>query len=167
MSLTAVTPDSLLSSIVEVGIALAGFTGLIVSLAKKREALIGNLLSVLIIAPSMIVVVSMIPLLLAIASVKESLIWQVSSTLMALYFLITFTLRSVLMSRLEKTSDGPRGGYWLIALTFSSFAFALLQIANIFYFQAAWPFLSYLIFYVLFCLVIFGRLVMGMWRGDA
>ena len=162
-----VTPDVVLTSLIEVGIALVGFTGLIVSLTSKRDAIFENLLSILVIAPSMIVILSLIPLLLVIGGVREPLIWQISSALFAGYFVYTAFHRSRLMGKLEQ----PEGEKWervfFLMLLLCSGMLAVLQVANIVFIQAAWPFLAYLVFYVLFCLAIFGSLVLGIWRSDA
>ena len=162
-----VAPDVVLTSLIEVGIALVGFTGLIVSLTSRREAIFENLLSILVIAPSMIVVLSLIPLLLGIGGVGEPFIWQISSALFAIYFLYTVVHRSRLMRNLETTEGEVQRRTLFLVLVVCSAIFALLQVANVVVIQAAWPFLAYLIFYVLFCLVIFGSLVLGIWRSGA
>ncbi len=86
-------PEAVLTSAIEVSVALTGFSGLVVALASRRTAVTATLVSMLIVASIAAVMFSFLPLLLANAGLADPLIWRISSSLVVVYLIAIFVYR--------------------------------------------------------------------------
>lgn len=153
--------EFVLSSTIQVGIAIAGFTGIVLAVKSRNNLhhVQKILISILLISSIAAVVFSFLPMLLISASISESNTWALSSSIFLIYFIGIIIYRRY---QFRKTStDIPTAIQILISL----FAMAaVLQIPNIFYFKAAWPYLILLIIYILYSFSVFVQLLWLFWE---
>jgi hypothetical protein len=155
--------DMILTSAIEVGIGLVGFTGLIVTLlGKNRSPTFAMAFSTLLIASIAIVMFSFLPLLLVSMSIVGEQLWIASSAAYVVYwsFIIIIRTRQTLKLNAEnQIAEKEAKIYSILGAGF--FLVGLLQISNIVFFQQQWPYLCMIIYYVLLSLVSFSFLIRG------
>ena len=155
--------EFILASTIQVGIAIAGFTGIVLALKSNKsiEPIQKILISILLISSIGSVIFSFIPMLLLSASFDDSSTWVLSSILFLIYFIIILIYRR---KQFQKYSMPiPKS----IRLLISIFAIAaIFQILNIVYFKKAWPYLFLLIVYILYSFSVFVQLLWLMWERD-
>jgi len=137
-----VHPDGLLTTTAEISIAIAGFSGIVVAVAPGRMAELPtaakSILSTLLLVTASTFAYAFVPLLILSADVQEETAWRVSSLLHAIYLVAASAYR---MSQRVRTSrdERPSGSFYLFTL-FVAAALAL-QVVNMLWLHAAWPYL--------------------------
>ena len=154
-------PDMVLTSAIEVGIAIAGFTGIVIALSKRDAGADARalLVSILLLTSIGSVSFSFLPMLLSLAGLEDSTVWCVSSSAFLVYIAGVFTYRSRQIGSVRPRSSAPVmvGGSLFIAGV-------LLQIPNAFAWRAAWPYLVLIVAYVLYSFSVFVTLIWDVWR---
>ena len=156
-------PDMVLTSAIEVGIAIAGFTGIVIALSRRDADADARalLVSILLLTSIASVAFSFLPMLLSIAGLDDPTVWCASSSAFLVYVAGVFTLRARQFGSVRPRSSAP------ITAGFSLFlAAVLLQIPNAFMWMAAWPYLVLIVAYVLYSFSVFVALVWDVWRDD-
>lgn len=152
-----------LSSVLEVGIGIAGFSGIVVAFGRgqwSRCAL--HLLPSLLDISLVVLVLSFVPMILLSAGLSEALIWQCTSGLTALYLAVVLPYRS---HRLKKLGIQRTGGGRVFGLSLNS-AVLILSVLNMVWLRAAWPHLVALVVMLILAFGVFSYLVAEMWCDE-
>ncbi|MFO0866615.1 MAG: hypothetical protein U0744_18575 [Gemmataceae bacterium] len=153
--------DLLLATFGQVGVAIAGFSGIVVALGDHAR---GNwtsrerqLLTTLLGTSGSSAFLSFLPLLLSSAKVVESTIWVVSSAT-SLAFQIGLTVRRS-MTVIPDVELRNREFALILAMYAGEAAFGLLQAINCFGPAASWPHLATIFWHLGMSFYVFVRLV--------
>ncbi len=153
-------PDMVLTSAIQVGIAIAGFTGIVIALSKrdadaKSRAL---LVSILLLSSIGSVFFSFLPMLLSLAGLDAATVWGASSVAFLLYIIAVIAYRWRQFGAVRPAASAPVvGGGLLFA------AAILLQIPNVLAWRAAWPYLVLIVAYVIYSFSVFVTLLWNVW----
>jgi len=155
---TLLTPDVVLTSAIEIGIGIAGFTGIVLALLRDSEPTVERRFHVFTLLLTSIATVffSFLPLILMNINMSESTIWQISGSVFLVYFLFISLLRSnfkIISASLPVLKIG------LVTFLIS----VLLQIPNVALWKAAWPYLTLIVAYVLYSFSVFVSLLWDVW----
>lgn len=155
-------PNGILVASAEIAIAIAGFSGIVLSVAQRRLNELRDgaklILSVLIMVTASTLVFSFLPLLLAAAEIPEPTLWAVASTLYALY-MVSIALYRLSQHRRLAHEERPGGAFVLLPiLTMLALA---LQLANVFWLVTSWPYATSIVMLNVAGLAVFSHLL---WR---
>lgn len=155
-------PDMILTSAIQVGIAIAGFTGIVIALSKRDggEDSRAILVSILLLTSIGTVFFSFLPMLLSLAGLDDATVWTASSATFLIYIAVVFAYRArqrVTMRSLSKGAVALGGSVFLVGL--------FLQIPNVFLFKTAWPYLLLIVSYVIYSFSVFVTLLWGVWHA--
>ena len=132
-------PTTILTSVIEVAIGIAGFSGIVAALDKGRAEISPEAwfyLRILLGGSDSVIVFSFLPLLLGSAEVTEPYVWVYPSIL----FLIYTILRNVyLITQNTGSQSWSAINHVAFALMVLS---ALLCLLNVLVFEEAWPYLT-------------------------
>lgn len=166
----ASSTEAILTTAIEVGVGIVGFTGIVIALiGRKRTGLYRILVSALLISSIATIAFSYLPLFLIEISVKPPMLWMVCSGILVLYIPTVAVVRYLQFGSLENIDKEWEGEMyiWITRLlTIVMIALALLQLVNVFYLQAQWPYILVVVSYVLLSLSIFAILILGILRTD-
>lgn len=153
--------DVILSTLAEAGVALAGFSGIVVALGERARGQWSSrerqLLTTLLGTSGLTALLSVVPLALSSARVAESQIWLIcSATMMAFQVQRSAARFRRLMTDMEfRTQERT-----LLAFVFvGEGALFVLQILNCVWLNESWPFLVGLIWHLILSFLVFIRLV--------
>lgn len=163
------TPDTILTSAIEVGIGVIGFGGVVIALLKAKSEYVGVLLSTLIVGSIALIVFSTLPLLFDQASIGSSTNWRISSALMSAYVILVTAYRIHQGATFDQFGDSPAASDFMIGTKLYTVVFLahpvflLLQIVNVFYLGLAWPYLAHIVYYMVFTLCTLSALLWTVW----
>jgi hypothetical protein len=155
-------PDMVLTSIIEVGIAIAGFTGIVIAISRgdpARDETRALFISILLLTSFASVFFAFLPMLLSIAGLSESVVWPSSSAAFLVYFagVVVFRMRRVAAVRAHLPTPIRVGmSVFLVA--------AAGQIPNLWLWREPWPYLVLLVAYVSYSFSVFVTLLWDMWQ---
>lgn len=149
----------LLTTLAQLGVALAGFSGIVVVLGARATGQWSSrerqLLGVLLGTSGSVVLWSILPLLLLAAEVSERRVWLLSSGGWCLPQMAVLVVRGRTVDRDAWAQE--RG---LLMLAFSGGICAVaLQLANLIWLGVAWPHLAAVAWHVELSFAVFVRLV--------
>jgi hypothetical protein len=160
-----------LGLIAEVGIAIAGFAGVVAAFRApggRIRPYAAFRIGVLIGWSASAVLLSMLPLTLHFAGVSGHGIWTVSSSVMVLSIVAIslFAVRAV--SRLERAGEeGPPGLRFFVPFTAATnLSIIGLQIANVAFQQQLWPFHLGLLLMTAYSLAVFAYILFAPTRSE-
>lgn len=157
--------ESILSSAIEVGIGVLGFSGIVIALASQKSSSVGILLSTLVVASIALVSFSFLPQFFGLFELESTISWRLGSATMAIYVLIMSGYRMVRGHwHTDPTSINDqvtRVSYLIVVL--ANWLFVILQIANVVVIGQAWPYLLHIGYYVLFSMWTFATLLWVVW----
>jgi hypothetical protein len=149
------SPDEVLSSVIEVGIAIAGFTGIVTALVRQRGLRSEQkyYLSMVLVSSIASVGLAFLPRVLSASRLSESTAWAISSALFVVYFFVVGTYRRRQARRFgQDVLWGPR----LLKVVFLGvWGAMMLQIANAALIRDAWPYLWMLVLYLMWSFSLF------------
>ena len=157
-------PADLLITLAQLGVAIAGFSGIVVVLAKPAQGtspVDRTLLSVLLVSSSGVVIWALTPLVLLSARVSEQTTWIVSSAGWSIQQALALARRAY---QLRRSGESAGNLTLAVPLALGGSSALVLQIANVFWIVAAWPHLVALVWWVVLSFIIFLRL---MHAGDS
>ena len=155
------TAESLLATYVQVGVAIAGFSGIVVSLGNRGRGEWSyhdrQLLYVLLASSGVCTVVSALPLILASTRLAEPTVWSASSgcsVVLQLGFMVA-RVRSVVrdadtLAREQRLLAGVLAG---------TVVCVAVQLANCIWLGVAWPHLATITWHLAVSFIVFVRLV--------
>jgi hypothetical protein len=149
------SPDAILGSIIEVGIAIAGFTGIVAALIGQRdlESTQKYYLSMVIVSSIASVAFAFLPMVLAVSSVPVSLAWTLSSAAFVVYF---FVIGSYRRRQARVFGHDVLWGPRLLKIVFTCIWLAMmLQVVNVVLIRDAWPYLVMLVSYLMWSFSLF------------
>lgn len=155
-----VSADVVLTSAIEVAIAIAGFTGIVVAIAKGMKIPIRERISVsiLLLASIATVTFAFLPMIFLNAGISERSTWVTSSVLFVIYFLSVVSYRVRQFWKLEVTMPAAvASGIGILG------AASLLQIANAIFIHDSWPYLILIVSYVIYSFIVFAYLLWSVW----
>ncbi len=162
-------PDTVLTTAIEVGIGIAGFSGIVAAIGPRRRtewsALTRILLSILLVSTGALVGFCFLPLLLMAGGMGAPGLWMTAS-LAHLGYLACVTLLRVrqLGSAGALSPDQIRRRLILGVLgLIATGLIALLHLANVFVFGSAWPYLTAMVVGLLGSFLLFASLLWELW----
>jgi putative intracellular protease/amidase len=155
------TAESLLTTYVQVGIAISGFSGIVVALGNRGRGEWSyhdrQLLYALLRSSGGCALLSAVPLILASAGLAEPTVWAASSgcsIVLQLGFMVA-RARSVM-----RDADTLARARWVIAGAFSGgVVCATAQLVNCVWLGVAWPHLATITWHLALSFIVFVRLV--------
>ena len=154
------TADIVLTSAIQVGIAIAGFTGIVVAISKgaKISARERISVSILLLASIATVTLAFLPMIFLNAGVSERSTWMTSSILFLIYFVSIVSYRVTQFRRSGVTMPRPVSlGIGFLGIS------ALLQAANAIFIRDSWPYLILIVSYVIYSFIVFAYLLWSLW----
>jgi hypothetical protein len=153
-------PDMVLTSAIEVGISIAGFTGIVIALSRRDggESSRALLISILLLASIASVFFSFLPMLLSLAGLDDSTVWSTSSATFLTYIVAVFAYRLRQLGAVR-----PRSSAAVVVGGMVFLSGVLLQIPNVIWLKAAWPYLVLIVAYVLYAFSVFVTLLWNVW----
>lgn len=168
MEFLSAATDSVLSSAIEVGIGIVGFTGVIATLAsrrarKEREARMG--FQMLLFTAMATIMFSFLPYLVLQIGLSGSLLWMICSGIYLLYLPIILLIRFKQISKFgtAEQTEYVMAGRVMGGFGMGSLLIGVLQALNLFVFQTYWPYLTMVIYYVFFSLCMFAVFTLIQW----
>jgi len=154
--------EGILTTLAEVGIAIAGFSGIVVALQHRSgdwsetdKVRFSMLLQVSLAG----VFSSLIPMLLHLISPTKTFVWGWSSGLWLAYILASLVYRVPRIQRAASGDPEPRSKF-MVAYMLSTVALSvLLQIANLAWLRAPWPHVLTVLLSLLLASLLFVRLL--------
>ncbi len=153
-----------LDSILEVGIAIAGFSGVVIAFGRKEwSSRAMFLLPTLLDIAFLTVVLAFIPLILLTTSITQPVVWQIASAATATYVAVVIPYRTVRIKQLflDPSHLGRRLGLIVNILVFG------LSLINVFWLHTSWPHLTSLLLMLLLAFGVFSFLVTELWTNLA
>ena len=131
--------ESFLSSIVEIGIGIAGFAGIIAAIRSQRLTSWPTLqrlqLQILFFASAAAILFALLPAFLAETGLTDATLWRVASVGMILWLVLAIGFRYRQANRAGVTMPIPRPMIVLASVSL------VLQIGNVAVLASAWPYL--------------------------
>ncbi len=162
--------EQVFTSAIEVGIAIAGFSGIVAVLGQRTrgEWSRGDLGRMVVLLQSSFaaILLSFLVLILEGAQLREPLIWGVGSGCTLLYLVVVIPLRVRDFRKVQAadTSYSPVVfwiAFWLMVVS------AAFQAYNLAVLQAGWPFALGVVTELALALLVFVRLLQALWRQSA
>ncbi len=156
-----IQPDTVLTSAIEVGIAIAGFTGIVIALSKRDANADSRalLISILLLTSIASVFFAFLPMLLSVAGLDDSTVWTASSAAFLAYISVVFSYR------LRQRGAFPARSRAAVSLGGAIFLVGVvLQIPNVFILNSAWPYLVLIVSYVIYSFSVFVTLLWNVWH---
>ncbi len=154
-------PEDLLTTLAQLGVAIAGFSGIVVALAKPASGASSanrSLLTVLLMASAGVVIWALTPLVMLSAQVSEQTTWIVSSAGWSVQQAFALAQRAY---QIRTSPENAPSFAVVVPLAVGGLCVLALQLANVFWFAAAWPHLVALVWWVTVSFVIFLRFMQG------
>ena len=160
--------ESLLTSAIEVGIALAGFSGIVAVLDQRRQGGWRNAdklrLQLLLQTSFSAVLFSMLPLFLLSMRLMPSSVWRLSSGIWLTYIAIEIPLRIRQVARFQKEAPEPIPRTYAAVVISGLVVTVALQLLNAASLGQAWPHLLTIIWAIILALTQFVRLLREIWQ---
>jgi len=162
--------EQFFSSAIEVAIATAGFSGIVVILGQRGQGMWNQAdlarVSLLLQASFIAIFLSFLPLVLDGAGVSTSMIWRVGSGCFIVYACIAIPLRRRAILRVR--SEDPTYSARLLFVLLPVVLFLVgLQLYNILALGSGWPFVLTVVFEIGVALLAFVRLLRMLWERSA
>jgi hypothetical protein len=147
--------EAILTSIIEVGIGIAGFSSIVVTLTRSTitDKVKVAFLQIWI-QSAAIILFSAIPLLLGTTEVDPPNIYVISSFLYGFFLVIIMTFGPMR----KRLKDHP--------ILMIGYTFPVIVLANAVFFGLAWPYISILLAGILLAFLSFYQLITNMWSSD-
>ena len=156
--------EGILTALAEVGIAIAGFSGIVVALQHRSGGWpeIDKFRFNLLLQVSLVgVFSSLIPILLHLVNPAKTFVWAWSSGLWLAYILPTVVYRVTRNLPAVTAASGPvskfMGAYFITSLTLQ----VLLQTTNLVWLREPWPHVLTVLLSLLLASLLFIRLLRG------
>lgn len=135
------SPDTVLTTVIEVAIGIAGFSGIVAALGRRNSGMSAEALlylRVLLTASFLCIFFSFLPLLLATAKVSSQTIWIIPSGLWAATFLMVLMYRAI---ELRRTGVNFVRRPVVVLAAMCALTAVFLCLANVVLIEDAWPYL--------------------------
>jgi hypothetical protein len=138
-----VDPEGILTTLAEVGIALAGFSGIVAVLGGRAGDTWSEVdrlrLSLLVHTSFAAVIWSFAPLLLTAADLSTAIVWQVTSGAYVAYLLVVLAYRSRQMRAAVRAGWVETEPAYAVLLVCGALAAMVLQLVNALSLRTLWP----------------------------
>ena len=155
------TAESLLITYIQIGVAISGFSGIVVSLGNRGQGAWSyrerQLLYVLLGTSGGCTLLSALPLILASTGLAEPTVWSFTSGCSVVLQLVLMVIRARSVVRDADTLARER---WVIAGAYTGSVVCMAaQLVNCVWLGVAWPHLATLTWYLALSFLVFVRLV--------
>jgi hypothetical protein len=155
------TAESLLITYVQIGVAISGFSGIVVSLGNRGQGEWSHrdrqLLYALLGMSGGCTLLSALPLILASTGLAEPTVWSASSGCSVILQLVLMVVRARQVGRDADTLARER---WVLAGAYAGGVVSVAaQLVNCVWLGVAWPHLATITFYLAVSFIVFVRLV--------
>jgi hypothetical protein len=153
--------SDLLTTLAQLGVTLAGFSGIVVVLGARAAGQWSSreqqLLTILLGASGSAILWSILPLLLLAAELPERRVWLVSSGIWCI------NQAAVLVVRVRGLAQDPdartQERSWVIFAFLGSITALAIQLANLIWLGVAWPHLTAVVWQLVLSFLVFVRLL--------
>ena len=160
--------ESVFTSIIEVGIATAGFSGIVAVLGGRPQGgwLAGDVgrLTILLQASFSAILFSFLPLTLEGAGLAEPTVWRISSASYAVYLSLSLSIRGRQIRKASDADPSVRLVAFRYAYLGGGILIAVIQGYNVFALHAGWPFVLAVLGELVTAFIMFARLLRGIWE---
>jgi hypothetical protein len=155
------TAESLLITYVQIGVAISGFSGIVVSLGNRGQGEWSHrdrqLLYALLGMSGGCTLLSALPLVLASTGLAEPTVWSASSGCSVILQIVLMVVRARQVGRDADTLARER---WVLAGAYAGGVMCVAaQLVNCVWLGVAWPHLATITFYLAVSFIVFVRLV--------
>jgi hypothetical protein len=159
--------DDTLRTLAELGVALAGFSGIVIALGSRARGewspLDRRWLSILLSASFGAVLWSLVPLLLLASDLPESWVWLLSSAGWLIHAIAALAVRTRQLTT-SRRSDAAAPDRGFLAFAMAGVGAAIVaQSANVLSLHASWPHLAAVMWWLILSFAAFVRLLQGSW----
>jgi hypothetical protein len=162
--------ESLLTAAIEVGIALAGFSGIVAVLGRRTEggwSIADKIRLQLLLQTSFSTILfAMLPLFLLSMRIAPSSIWRISSGIWLVYIAVDVPVRMRQIARSREESAETISTRYVASLAAGLMAVFLVQLLNAVSLAQAWPHLLAVIWTIVVAFIQFIRLLRGIWQAE-
>jgi hypothetical protein len=154
-----VQPEDILTTLAELGVAVAGFSGIVVVLGERVRGESPRdrpLLDALLWASAGVVLWALAPLLLLSAQLSERTTWVVSSAGWSVQQSLVLALRAY---QIRRAPDVRPELTFVVPVSLGGVSALGLQLASVAWLASAWPHLVALVWWLVLSFVIFLRLM--------
>jgi hypothetical protein len=157
-------PEDILATTAEIGIALAGFSGIVAVLGARAQGAWSGAdrfhLTMLLETSFAAVLWSFVPLVLLSAEVGPERVWLLTSAAYVGYMLLQFPRRTRQISSADPAGPDANGELWFRVFVISgAVAHTLLQVVNAVWLRAPWPHIVAVLWALTLGFVMFVRLL--------
>jgi hypothetical protein len=159
--------EQVFTSVIEVGIATAGFSGIVVVLGQRAQGEwsqsdLGRI-SLLLQTSFAAIFLAFLPLVLGGAGVSEAAVWRACSGTFAVYVLMAVPPRVRQIRRLQAEDPNYSPAlFWAVMPMVGGIA--ALQLYNAVFLQLGWPFVVAVLYELAMAFVMFVRLLQQLWK---
>ena len=159
--------ESLFTAAIEVGIAIAGFSGIVVVLGREPigqwSEIEKSRMGILVRSSFATVVLGFMPLFTNETFASPTTSWAICSSLCSAYFFLAFAIRMPSVRKLRKAPDSDIGDPYFYGVVISVICVALLQIVNAGWMRTGWPYALGVLWMLIFAFTQFMRLMRVVW----
>ena len=163
--------ESLFTSAIEVGIGIAGFSGIVAVLGHRSAGAWTRAdrgrMSILLQTSFATVLLSFLPLLLGGTIADSGILWAICSGTYAAYNALSVVIRYPRIRELRKDPKNEVGGTYFYFVISGIAISVLLQLANVFWLHTGWPYALGVLWTMTFSFTQFVRLMRVLWRSRA
>ena len=163
--------ESLFTSAIEVGIGIAGFSGIVAvfghrSSGQWTRADRGRM-SILLQTSFATVLLSFLPLLVSHMVSDSEIVWTICSGMYVAYTAVSLVVRLPRVRELRKDPENEVDDSYFYLVISGMAISVLLQLANVFWLRTGWPYAIGVLWTMTFSFTQFVRLMRVLWRSRA
>ena len=163
--------ESLFTSAIEVGIGIAGFSGMVAVIGRRSAGEWSRAdrgrMSILLQTSFSTILLSFLPLLLSGTVAESGLLWTICSAIYFAYSTVSTAIRIPRIRKLRKDPENEIGGAYFMFIISGLAIALLLQLANVFWLRTGWPYALGVLWTMTFSFTQFVRLLRVLWRSSA
>ena len=163
--------ESLFTSAIEVGIGIAGFSGMVAVFGRRSagewtRADRGRM-SILLQNSFATVLLSFLPLLISGIVANRGALWSICSAVYVVYTLLSVVVRIPRVRELRREPQNEVDDAYLYLVGAGTAVSLILQLANIVWLRVGWPYAFGVLWTMTFSFTMFVRLMRVLWTSRA
>jgi len=163
--------ESLFTSVIEVGIGIAGFAGVVAVLGRRSagewtRADRGRM-SILLQTSFATVLLSFLPLLVSGMVADRAALWRICGGIYVAYWVVSVAIRLPRLSEIRRDPENEVDDAYLYFVLSGIAISVVLQLANVFWLRTGWPYAVGVLWTMTFSFTQFVRLMRVVWRSRA
>ena len=161
--------ESLFTSAIEVGIGIAGFSGIVAVLGYRSAGEWSRVdrarMGILLQTSFATVLLAFLPLLVSGAIANRELLWSICSGIYVVYMALSLVIRIPRIREHRKDPANEIDNFYLYSVISAIATTVALQFANIVWLRTGWPYAVGVLWTMTFSFTMFVRLMRILWRS--